>query len=84
MGDDNLTRLWSLLDQNRGSRQMINRLGDISSMFEFAKENGISLTFDELRKIANRMGPRVIGGLCPATITEFIIEYLSDQNVKSI
>lgn len=84
MSDENLTRLWSLLDQNRGSRQMINRLGDISSIFQFAQENDISLTFDDLRKIANRMGPRVAEGLCPAAIVEFIIEYLSGQDVKSI
>ena len=84
MSDENLTRLWSLLDQNRGSRQMINRFGDISSIFQFAQENDISLTFDDLRKIANRMGPRVAEGLCPAAIVEFIIEYLSRQDVKSI
>ncbi len=84
MSDENITRLWSLLDQNRGSRQMINRLGDISSIFQFAQENDISLTFDDLREIASRMSPHVAEGLCPTAIVEFIIEYLSGQDVKSI
>lgn len=84
MSDKNLTRLWELLDQQRRSPNFIRRFDDLSSIFNFAKENNIDLDLNDLRSITKRSGIRVSEGLCPQHITEFIENYLFDIPVKSI